>query len=122
MTRHIVPARTYVLVAAALLALTLVTTEVARINLGAMNALVAMLIATVKTLLVVLIFMHMKWSNYRSRVVAAVGLFWLAVMILLTISDYRTRSWLPGPGYWPQSTRVSTTAVPSQGLESGLRH
>jgi cytochrome c oxidase subunit IV len=101
MSGHVVPAKTYLWIVAALLLLTLATTEVARIDLGVLNPVVAMLIAAVKTLLVVLFFMHMKWSNYRSQIVAAAGLLWLAVMILLTLSDYRTRDWMPGPGAWP---------------------
>jgi len=107
MTSHIVPVKTYILVFLALVVLTLATTEVARVDLGLLNPLVAMLIAAVKTILVVLFFMHMKWSTYRSRVVAASGLLWLLVMIMLTLSDYRTRSWLPGPGDWPLKSSAS---------------
>jgi len=107
MTAHIVPVKTYIWIVTTLLLLTLATTEVAKVDLGFLNPLAAMLIAAVKTLLVVLFFMHMKWSNYRSRVVAASGLLWLAAMILLTLSDYRTRSWLPGPGAWPAPSTLS---------------
>ncbi len=100
MKTHIVPVKTYVWVLLALLALTVATTEAAKVDLGLFNPIVAMAIAAVKTLLVVLFFMHMKWSGYRTQVVAGGGLLWLAIMIAFVLSDYLTRAWLPQPTPW----------------------
>jgi cytochrome c oxidase subunit 4 len=100
MKTHIVPVKTYVWVLLALLALTVATTEIAKVDLGVFNPVVALLIAGSKTMLVVLFFMHMKWSGYRTHVVAAGGLLWLAIMIAFVLSDYLTRAWLPQPMGW----------------------
>ena len=97
---HIASVRTYIWVFFGLLALTLATTEIARIDLGPFNSLAAMLIAASKTMLVVLFFMHMKWSTYRTQIVAAAGLFWLAIMIVFVLSDYLTRGLLYAPRPW----------------------
>lgn len=76
---------------AALLVLLLLTWGVAELNLGAWSVVVAMTIAVIKMLLVVLIFMHVRYSVPLLRVFAAAGFFWLCIMIALTLSDYLTR-------------------------------
>jgi cytochrome c oxidase subunit 4 len=53
-----------------------------------------LLIATVKASLVVLFFMHLKYSPLLNRTVLLGGLFWLAIMIGLTMTDFATRGWL----------------------------
>jgi cytochrome c oxidase subunit IV len=58
-----------------------------------MNAVVAVVIAFAKASLVALIFMHLRYSRRLMRVVAATGLFWLGILIALTMSDYLTRGW-----------------------------
>ena len=100
MSEHIVPQKTYLVIFAALLVLTLVTTEVAKIDLGKANVVVAMIIAGTKMMLVVLFFMHMKWSSHRIKVIPAAGLLWLWILIVLTLADYVSRRWLPVPGGW----------------------
>lgn len=97
MTKHIVSARTYLLVFASLLILTLTTTEVAEIDLGPFNVVVAITIAVIKASLVVLFFMHMIHTRHRTKVAAGAGLLWLAILISLTLSDVLTRGWLPLP-------------------------
>jgi len=92
---HIVSPKTYVGVFLALLALTATTTFVAFIDLGPWNTVVALAIAFTKATLVVLIFMHIRWSSRLSRVVIAGGLLWLAILFALTLSDFATRGWLP---------------------------
>jgi cytochrome c oxidase subunit 4 len=90
--QHVVPIKVYAAVFAALLVLTLTTTGVAFIDLGGqMNAVVALLIAAGKALLVVLYFMHLRYSRPLSWVFAGAGLFWLAIMLALTLSDILTR-------------------------------
>jgi cytochrome c oxidase subunit 4 len=100
MTRHIVSAKTYLLIFFALIALTITTTEVARIDLGRFNAVVALSIAVLKALLVVLVFMHMLHTNHRTKVLAGAGILWLVILISLTLSDVLTRGWLSVPHGW----------------------
>ena len=81
-----------VLVWAALLVLLFVTWGVAELDLGRWGIVAAMTIAVVKMLLVVLIFMHVRYSSSLTWVFAMAGLFWFFIMISLTMSDYLTRS------------------------------
>jgi len=91
MPEHIVPIKTYTIVLIALLVLTATTCAVSFIDMGKMNAVVAVAIAFAKASLVALIFMHLRYSRRLMRVVAAAGLFWLGILIALTMSDYLTR-------------------------------
>ena len=93
MPEHIVPIKTYAIVLITLLVLTATTCGVSFIDMGKMNAVVAVVIAFAKALLVALIFMHLRYSRRLMRVVAAAGLFWLGILIGLTMSDYLTRGW-----------------------------
>ncbi len=107
MSQQIVPLKTYVLVFASLIALTLLTTGVAFIDLGPFNTVAALAIAFSKMLLVVLFFMHLRHSSGLIKVVLLAGFFWLALLVVLTSTDYRSRSWSPAPDSW------STTAPPT---------
>ncbi len=60
---------------------------------GPLNAVVALTIAVLKATLVVLYFMHVRYSGRLIWLVIAAALFWMAIMFALTISDYWTRSW-----------------------------
>ena len=91
---HVVPVRVYVGIFAALLVLTATTTAVASVDLGPWNTVVALGIAVFKASLVVLFFMHLKYSPLLNRTVLLGGLFWLAIMIGLTMTDFATRGWL----------------------------
>lgn len=93
MKEHIVPTKVYFVIFGALMVLTLATIEVSFLNLGALNAVVAMSIAAFKALLVVLYFMHVRYSSRLTQVIAATGIFWLIILIALTLGDYLTRSW-----------------------------
>jgi cytochrome c oxidase subunit 4 len=90
---HIVPARVYYSVFAALMVGTAITVGAAFIDLGAFNAVVALTIAVVKAVLVVLFFMHVRYSTRLTWVVVAGGVFWLGILLTLTFSDYLTRPW-----------------------------
>ena len=92
-SHHLVSVKFYVAVFLALLILTFVTREVATIHLGEWNTIVAVGIAVTKATLVVLFFMHIRWSDSVTRVVLVAGLFWLGVLFVLTNSDYLTRGW-----------------------------
>lgn len=104
MSQHVVDKKTYFLVFAGLIILTLVTASVATIDLGPMNIVVALVIAMGKATLVVLFFMHLRWSTRLVHMVAVASLFWLAILIALTLSDYRTRHWTPSPEPWETHT------------------
>ena len=64
----------------------------------AMPLAVALIIAGIKAAVVVLIFMHVKYSSRLTQLIAAAGFFWLGILLVLTMSDYLTRGWLPAPG------------------------
>ncbi|MEW6733368.1 MAG: cytochrome C oxidase subunit IV family protein [Acidobacteriota bacterium] len=100
MNVHIVPKKIYFSVFAALLVLTFVTVRVALVDLGRFNTVIALTIAVSKALLVILYFMHVRYSSTRLIwVVIAAAFFWLGILIVLTLSDYLTRGWLSYPGY-----------------------
>jgi cytochrome c oxidase subunit 4 len=94
MSAHIVPPRVYYLIFASLMLLTGLTVGVAFIDLKIMNTVVALTIAVVKATLVVLFFMHVKYSTRLTWVVAASGIVWLAIMFSITFADYLSRGWV----------------------------
>ncbi len=114
MIGHIVPVRTYVTVFLCLLALTALTTGVAFIDLGAMNTVAALAIAVVKMLLVVLFFMHIKYSSGLTRVVILSGIFFLALLLSFTLADMFTRQWTPTPQGWGQAQSSNPGSSPIQ--------
>ena len=84
--------RGYFAVFTALLALTALTTGVAFIDLGgAGNVAVALAIAVIKAVLVALYFMHLRYSSPLTVIFAGAGIFWLGILVALTLSDYITR-------------------------------
>src|SRR6266508_2652431 len=95
MAQHVVPPKVYFAVFTALIVLTATTTAVSFLDLGPWNTVVALGIAFLKATLVALFFMHVKYSPRLTQIVVAGGLFWLAILIALTLSDFLTRGWLP---------------------------
>jgi cytochrome c oxidase subunit 4 len=93
MSEHIVPKSTYYTIFAALMVGTAITVAVAFVDLGAMNTVVALGIACTKATLVVLYFMHVKYSTRLTWAVVVGSVFWLGIMLALTLSDYLTRGW-----------------------------
>ncbi len=91
---HIVPIKTYLAVGATLLLLTFTTYRVALVDLGPFNVVAAIVIASIKAVLVVLFFMHAYYGPRRTRLVILAGLFWMAILLVLTLADYLTRPWL----------------------------
>jgi cytochrome c oxidase subunit IV len=90
-TEHIVKPGTYLGIITTLLALTGITVYAAYVNLGKFNIVVALAIATAKATLVVLFFMHAKYSPRRTQLVIFAGIFWLALLLFMTLSDYVSR-------------------------------
>jgi len=90
---HILPLGVYWAVFTALVVGTIVTVWSATIDLGAWNVVVALIIASVKALLVILYFMHVKYSSKMVWLFAGAGFFWVVMMILFTMQDFVSRSW-----------------------------
>lgn len=92
-SEHVLPVKTYIGIWAALMGLTVLTALVSHLNLGEWSAVVALAIATCKALLVVLIFMHVKYlSQKMTWVVILAGLFWLLILMALSMTDYGSRA------------------------------
>jgi len=93
-SEHTVSVGIYLLIGITLLILTGATTAIAFVNLGPFNAAVALTIATIKALLVILFFMHVKYTHEKmTRAVVVSGFFFLAILLALSMSDYMTRAW-----------------------------
>ena len=91
---HVVPTRIYYTIFAFLILSTYVTVQAAFFDLGELNTVTALVIAVFKATLVVLFFMHVKYSTRLTWAVVIGGVFWLGILLALTMSDYLTRSWL----------------------------
>ena len=89
---HVIPLKIYYAVFATLMVLTGVTVAVAYIDLGAMNTVVALVIAFFKATIVVLYFMHVKYSTRLVKLTVLAGLYWMMILIGLTLNDYLTRA------------------------------
>jgi cytochrome c oxidase subunit IV len=97
-SEHIVSPKIYLGVFAALMVGTFLTVEAAKVDLGRLNIVVALGIATIKMTLVILFFMHGKYSSRRTKLIIVSGFFWLAIMLALTLADYTTRHPEPSRG------------------------
>ena len=93
MSSHVVPLRTYYLIFLTLMVCTAITVAVAFVDLGPLNIIVAMAIAVLKATLVVLFFMHVKYSTRLTWAVVLGSIFWLGILFVLTMGDYLTRGW-----------------------------
>jgi cytochrome c oxidase subunit IV len=105
-TEHIVSPGTYLVIIITLLILTGATVAAAYVNLGRLNIVVALAIATLKATLVVLFFMHAKYSPQRTKLVIFAGIFWLLMLLFMTLSDYASRVDYRGVRF-PMSQNVS---------------
>jgi cytochrome c oxidase subunit IV len=95
---HVVPLPVYLGVFAALMVGTVLTVLAARMDFGWMNTPVALAIACSKAALVILFFMHVKYSPRLVGMVVVVSIVFLAILFLITLSDYWTRGGLGVPG------------------------
>jgi cytochrome c oxidase subunit IV len=92
MNKHITSETTYYVIFAALIALTLLTVGLSFVHLGeAMHLVVGLTIATGKAVLVILFFMHLLYSPRLSWIMFLSGLFWLGILLVLTLTDYLSR-------------------------------
>ena len=94
---HIAPVRSYVTVFGTLMVLTTITVAAAFTNLGSFNFPVALAIAITKATVVVLFFMHVKYSSKLTKFVVVSCFFFLACLFGLTFTDYLSRGWFASP-------------------------
>lgn len=84
----------YLVVYGILVVLTIVTVAISFLHLGLWHVLAGLLIATAKAILVALFFMHVLHSSRLTWAVVLSGVFWMGILVSLTLSDYLTRGWL----------------------------
>ena len=92
---HIAPPSMYYKVFGALVVGTILTVLAAKVDMGPLNNVVMLLIAGAKATLVILFFMHVRWSSRLTWMVAAAGFLWLALLFTI-VTDYISRGWVPG--------------------------
>jgi cytochrome c oxidase subunit IV len=97
---HIVPLKVYFTVFGVLMVLTATTVAVAYVDLGPLNLVAALGIAICKATLVILYFMHVKYSGHMVKVYVTAGFLFLVIMLGVTLSDYMTRGWISSPRGW----------------------
>ena len=96
MSEHIVPVKVYLAIFLALLAGTALTVFAAFQDFPwQLNTVIALTIASIKATLVVLYFMHVRYSTRLVWVIVVAALFWMGILFALTFSDYLTREWIP---------------------------
>ena len=94
---HVIPSKIYVGIWATLMILTATTVLASFIELGFFNIVLALVIATIKGTLVVLFFMHLRYSTKLTMVVVVTSIFFMGILFALTMTDYLTRHWLTNP-------------------------
>jgi cytochrome c oxidase subunit IV len=97
---HIASFGSYIGIFALLMGLTGLTVAASRIDLGWLNVWVAIAIACCKATVVVLFFMHVKYSSPLVKLTAACGFIWLIFLFVLTFADYEGRNMLDPPKAW----------------------
>ncbi len=105
MAHNVLSTRLYATILATLLVFTGLTAYLSTVDLGggranAVNVIAAMLIAICKTLLVILFFMHLKYSNKLTWLIVGGVLLWAAIAGGLTMADYLSRPWFPVAPPW----------------------
>ena len=110
MSDHVSPVSLYLTIFGALMVLTGVTVGAAYVDLGAFNFSVAMLIAGFKASLVVWFFMHVKYQSHLTKLTVATGLFFLSILLGMSLIDYVSR----GPGFQRELAPTTPDAVIQQ--------
>ena len=100
MSETIVSKGTYLIVWVALLVLLGATVGISYIQLGELNAIAAVSIAAIKAIIIILYFMHVRYSPRLVWVFVGAGFFWLAILFALALGDYYTRIYMPMPTDW----------------------
>jgi len=95
-SEHIVSPKVYGVIFASLLIMTAITVGASYLELGEFNVIVALAIACIKAVLVILFFMHVKYSSRLTKLTVAAGFFTFFVLITMSMTDYISRAW----GMW----------------------
>jgi cytochrome c oxidase subunit IV len=90
---HVISKKIYYTIFGILMLCTYLTVQIAFFDLGELNTVAALGIAVLKATLVVLFFMHVKYSTRLTWAVVAGSIFWFGILLTLTMSDYLTRVW-----------------------------
>ncbi len=98
MSQHIIPVRTNLIVFGSLMGLLVATVGVAYLDLGDFNLIAALTIAVTKAVLILLYFMHVRYSSRIVWVYSGAAFLWLALLIGFGAADYLSRGWLHIPG------------------------
>ncbi|HVW77491.1 MAG TPA: cytochrome C oxidase subunit IV family protein [Alloacidobacterium sp.] len=93
---HVVGPKTYGIIFGTLLFFTGLTVAASYLELYTFNAVVAIAIACIKAVLVILFFMHIKYSSRLTKLTVAAGFFTFLALITMTLTDYISRAW----GLW----------------------
>jgi cytochrome c oxidase subunit 4 len=95
--QHVIASSVYVGIWAILMVLTGLTVFASYVDMGDFNIIVALTIATIKGTLVVLFFMHLYYSSKLTKVTVIAAMFFLFLLLALSLTDYLTRSWMTNP-------------------------
>jgi cytochrome c oxidase subunit IV len=115
MSGHVSPKSTYYGIFGALMVLTAITVAAAFTPLGAFNFPVAISIAILKATLVVLFFMHVKYSSRLTKMIVAMSVFFLMILFGLTLTDYLSRGWYPSQRGTASAGNTPTPGQPKAG-------
>ena len=119
MSEHIVPVRVYLMIFLALMVGTALTIWAGLQDFpGPLNVVIALTIAVIKATLVVLYFMHVRYSSRLIWVIFASALFWMGILFALTFSDYWSRDWFQAKQSVP---RPGTTSHRAQQFHDRMR-
>jgi cytochrome c oxidase subunit 4 len=128
MAGHVSPKSVYYAIFAALMVLTMITVYVATINLGHLNFPVALGIAITKATLVILFFMHAKYSSKLTKLFVGTAFFFLFILLALTMTDFLSRglrtypAGAAGAGYSVRTPRPPAHLVVDEGESKGAEH
>jgi len=122
MSDHVVPLKVYHRVFGALLILLIITVVAAFVHLGSVgNIMLAMTIAVAKMTLIILYFMHVRYSSKLTMVFAASGFLWMAIMLSFFVSDVAARPDVRPP--WTHNTASAPEpADAAHGAEAPAHH
>jgi cytochrome c oxidase subunit 4 len=121
MSGHISPKSTYFAIFGALMVCTVLTVVAAFVNLGNANFPVAITIAIFKATLVVLFFMHVKYSSKMTKLIVGTAVFFLGIMLTLTFTDYLSRGWFTaGTRSTSAGSIINLTGPPAAGRPEAL--
>jgi cytochrome c oxidase subunit IV len=125
MSGHVSPKSTYYAIFGTLMVLTIVTIYVAYQPLGSWNFPVAISIAITKATLVILFFMHAKYSSTLTKLFVGTAFFFLFIMLTLTMTDNLSRGFktysggASGAGYGQREPEPPAGAAPDTKLPEG---